>query len=155
MSSNTFNATQRDESLEQAVRDALARYAPLQMWQHSIAMQAGEGTVVLNGNVRSQAEKEIAEKLARSVKGVTSVENQLIVDGDLEVALAQALGVDARTNSAFPGILVGVVFGTAFLKGRVASEDVKKAAGEITSQVTGVQRVSNELIVLAKVAAPA
>ncbi len=155
MSSNTFNATRRDESLEQAVRDALAHYAPLQMWQHSIDLQAGEGTVVLSGHARSQAEKEIAEKLVRAVRGVTSVENKLIVDGDLEVAVAQALGIDARTGSAFPGILVGVVFGTAFLKGRIASEDVKKAAGEIASRVAGVQRVSNELIVLAKVAASA
>ena len=154
MSSNTY-ATKRDPNLEQAVRDALGRYAPLKMWQHSIDVQASNGTVVLLGNVRSQAEKEIAEKLARAVRGVTSVENQLIVDGDLEVAVAQALGADARTSGAFPGILVGVVFGTAFLKCTGASEDVKKAAGEIASQVAGVQRVSNELIVLVKVAAPA
>jgi osmotically-inducible protein OsmY len=155
MSSNTLNVTKRDVNLEQAVRDALDRYAPLRMWQHSIEVQASGGTVVLAGNARSQAEKEIAEKFVRSVKGVTSVENRLIVDGDLEVAVAQALAADARTGSAFPGILVGVVFGTNFLKGTVASQDVKKAAGEIASQVAGVQRVSNELIVLAKVAAPA
>ena len=154
MSSNTY-ATKRDPNLEQAVRDAQSRYTPLKMWQHSIDIQASDGSVILIGSVRSQAEKEIAEKLARAVKGVTSVENQLVVDGDLEVAVAQALGADARTSSAFPGILVGVVFGTAFLKGTVASEEVKKAAGEIASQVAGVQRVSNELIVLVKVAAPA
>ena len=155
MSSNTFKVTQRDENLEQAMRGALARYAPLQMWRHSIDVQASEGIVILTGNARSQAEKEIAEQLVRSVKGVTSVENKLTVDGDLEVAVAQALGADARTSSAFPGILVGVVFGTTFLKGTVASEDVKKAAGEIASQVAGVQRISNELIVPAKAAAPA
>ena len=155
MSSNTFNTTKRDASLEQAARDALDRYAPLQMWRHSIDVQAREGTVVLTGNARSQAEKQVAEKLVRSVKGVISVENHLVVDGDLEVAVAQALAADARTGNAFPGILVGVVFGTAFLKGTVASEEVKKAAGEIASKVAGVQRVSNELIVLAKVAAPA
>ena len=155
MSSNTFNTTKRDANLERAVRDSLDHYAPLQMWKHSIDVQASDGIVVLTGNARSQAEKQVAEKLARSVKGVTSIDNQLVVDGDLEIAVAQALAADTRTRGAFPGILVGVVFGTTFLKGRVVSKEVKQAAGEIASQVAGVQRVSNELIVLAKVAAPA
>jgi hyperosmotically inducible protein len=153
MTPNTSNSTQQDTRLEQAVRRALDHYAPLRMWQHSIQIQANNGTVVLSGCARSQAEKEVAGNLARAVKGVTSVENQLIADGDLEIAIAQALAADARTRDAFPGVLVGVVFGTVYLKGTAVSENVKKAASEIASKIAGILRVSNELIVPAKAAA--
>ncbi len=145
MSTNTLNSTQRDARMEAAVRDALDRYAPLRMWRHSFQVQASDGKVVLSGSVRSQPEKEMAETLARQVRGVASVENQLMVDSDLELAVAQALGTDARTLAGFPGILVGVVFGVVYLKGTVPSEELKKAAGEIASRVAGVQRISNEL----------
>jgi osmotically-inducible protein OsmY len=155
MSSNTPNSTKHDAVLEQAVRDAMGGYAPLQMWRHSINIQASDGRVVLTGNVRSQANKEIAEQFARSVKGVTAVENHVVVDSDLELAITQALAADARTCGAFPGILVGVVFGVAFLKGTVASPEVKQAAGEIASRIAGVRRVSNELIVADRIAVPA
>jgi osmotically-inducible protein OsmY len=153
MTPNTSNSNQHDANLEQTVRDALDRYPPLRMWQHSIQIQANNGAVILSGSARSQAEKQIAGNLARAVKGATSVENQLIADGDLEIAIAQALATDARTRDAFPGVLVGVVFGTVYLKGTAVSDDVKKAASEIASKIGGILRVSNELVVLAKPAA--
>ncbi len=153
MTPNTANSTQHDATLEQSVRNALDRYTPLRVWQHSIQIQANNGAVVLSGCARSQAEKEVAGNLARAVKGVTAVENRLIADGDLEIAIAQALAADARTRDAFPGVLVGVVFGTVYLKGTAVSDDVKKAASEITSKIAGILRVSNELTVPAKAAA--
>ena len=61
--------------------------------------------------------------------------------------------VDERTRDAFPGILVGVVFGTVYLKGTAASEAVKKAAGEIVGRIENVRQVSNELVLPAKAAA--
>lgn len=154
MAQNDSNSTRHDRLLEQSVQDALDSYTPLRINKYSITMSASDGAVRLSGSVRSQAVKETAESLARGVKGVTSVSNQIVNDGDLELAIAQALAVDPRTRAGFPGILVGVVFGTAFLKGSVGSEEIKQAAGEIASQVVGVHRVSNELVA-PKPAAPA
>ena len=155
MSSNHPDSTQHDASLELAVRESFDRHVTLRIWKHSIQVQANAGTVVLSGAVRSQSDKEIAGESARGAKGVAAVENQLVVDGDLELAIAQALAADSRTLAGFPGILIGVVFGVAYLKGTAPSAEIKKAAGEIASKIAGVLRISNELVVpvKAKVAA--
>ena len=138
MSLNHSKPNYEDDRLESAVREALDRDTALRMWKNSIEVRASAGTVVLAGNLRSQTEKETAETLARGVKGVVGVDNQLVIDADLEREIALALSADARTRAGFPGILVGVVLGVGFLKGTVASEDIRKAAGEIAGKVVGV-----------------
>ena len=153
MTPNTDDSVRHDPALEQAVRNALDRYTPLRMWRYSFQIQASDGKATLTGSARSQAEKEVAGNLARAVKGITTVDNQMVADGDVELAVAQALATDERTRDAFPGILVGVVFGMVYLKGRVVSEAVKQAAGEIAKRIENVQRVSNELILIPKAAA--
>jgi osmotically-inducible protein OsmY len=153
MTLSTVDSAKHDALLEQAVRRALDHYTPLRMWRHSFEIQASGGKATLTGNARSQAEKEVAGNLARAVKGITSVDNQMIADGDVELDVAQALAVDERTRDAFPGILVGVVFGTVYLKGTAASDVVKQAAGEIAGKIANVRQVSNELVLPAKAAA--
>jgi osmotically-inducible protein OsmY len=139
-----------DTQLTTAVRDALMRFTPTRVWEHKIQVDARGGTVVLAGVTRSRAIKETAENLARGVKGVSQVENRIVSDSDVEVAVAQALAADPRTRAGFPGILVGVVFGVVYLKGQVAAAEIKRAATEIAGKITGVQSVSNELIAPAK-----
>jgi osmotically-inducible protein OsmY len=142
-----------DEELIVAVRDALDQYAPVHIWGDGIQIDARAGTVVLSGVTRSRSSKETAERIARSVKGVSSVDNRLVVDPDVELAIAQALAADPRTRGGFPGILVGVVFGVTFLKGTVPTAEMKAAAEEIARQIPGVKSVSNELTVLQEVKA--
>lgn len=155
MSPNNSGAIQHDANLEIAVRDALDQNALPRIWKHSIQVRASAGTVVLSGAVRNHTIKEIAENLARAVKGTSAVQNEIVVDSDLELAIAQALASDPRTRTGFPGILVGVVFGVVYLKGTAATEELKKAAGEIAGRIAGVLRVSNELMVPAKATPPA
>jgi len=138
-----------DNKLTMAVCDALMRYTPIRIWGHNVDVAVHAGTVILSGVARSRAARETAEKLARGVRGVTSVENRIVVDNDVEVAVAQALASDPRTRAGFPGILIGVVFGVAYLKGMVRSAEIKDAATGIVSRVAGVQHVSNELMVAA------
>lgn len=137
-----------DVALARTVRDALEKYAPIRIWGHNIQIDAHAGTVTLLGIARSHTVKEIAERLVRGVKGVSAVQNKLVVDFDIEIDVAQALASDPRTRAGFPGILVGVVFGITYLKGIVASAEIKSAATEITRRVPGVRLVSNELITL-------
>ncbi len=137
-----------DEELIMTVRDALNQYAPIHIWGDGIQIDARAGTVTLSGVTRSRSSKEMAVRIARSVKGVAAVENHLVVDPDVELAVAQALAADPRTRAGFPGILVGVVFGVTFLKGAVPTAEMKAAAEEITRKIPGVRSVSNELTVL-------
>jgi len=51
---------------------------------HEISVNTKSGVVVLTGTVASIAEKQQAEKDARSVKGVVDVENQLVVASSKE-----------------------------------------------------------------------
>jgi hyperosmotically inducible protein len=138
--------TPRDVELEEAAREALVRYGTLRIWGHSVEIKASDGTVTLDGHVRTVTSKETAERLIRVVPGVKGVKNNLFVDTDLEIAVAQALARDPRTVNGFPGILVGCAFGKVFLKGNVALQEIKKAAGEIAMQVPGVREVTNELV---------
>lgn len=134
-----------DELLEVAVRDALNAYSPTHSWGDGIQVNAHAGAIVLAGAVRTRSAKETAEQAVRRVKGVTAVQNDLTVDAQIEVAIAQALAADARTQDAFPGILVGVVFGVCYLKGVVPTAEAKTAAAEIAAKIPGVKQVSNEL----------
>ncbi len=47
-----------------------------------IDVDAHQGAVTLSGKVRTEKQKIRAEKVAKKVKGVTSVNNQLIVSPD-------------------------------------------------------------------------
>lgn len=137
--------TESEEKLMIAVRDALAQYTPVRVWDDCVQITARGTVIELSGSVRSRTAKEMATRNARQVKGVSAVEDHLVVDADVELAIAQALAVDPRTQAVFPGVLVGVVFGVVYLKGHVASTEVKKAATEIALKVPGVRSVSNEL----------
>ncbi len=137
----------QDAELEERVREEVLGYATLRIWGHAFQVQARGGTVRLVGHVRTQVSKETAERVARQVPGVQNVKNELWVDTDLEIAVAQALANDPRTVKGFPGILVGSAFGEIFLKGAVASPEIKSAASEIAAKVPGVREVTNELTV--------
>ncbi len=139
--------TAEEEVLINAVRDALSKYDPVRIWGDDVHLGAHGSTITLSGYVRSRSAKEMAGKLASQVNGVSAVQNNLNVDADLELAIAQALAADPRTQGAFPGILVGTVFGVVYLKGAVKTPEIKTAAGEIAAKIPGVQNVSNELTV--------
>ncbi len=149
MATNTFSRdgapTEADYDIEIEVREAFAKYDPLRMFGDALHIIARGGNVILNGPVRSHSARENAAQLAAKVNGVTKVENNLVVDTDLEVLVAQALAADPRTQVLFPGVLVGVVFGVAYLKGEAPSAQVKQAAAEVAAKVPGVVAVSNDL----------
>jgi osmotically-inducible protein OsmY len=135
-----------DAELEDAVNNAILRYGTLRVWGHAMSVEANQGVITLSGHVRTRVSKTTVESVVRQVSGVRDVKNELIVDTDLEIAVAQALANDPRSVKGFPGILVGSGFGEVFLKGAVASPEIKAAAGEIAARVAGVRTVTNELV---------
>jgi osmotically-inducible protein OsmY len=75
---------QRDELLATAVHEALAKDRRVDAEQ--VRIQAKGGTVRLLGEVDTNEERKAAEEVARRVRGVRRVENQLSVAARLAPA---------------------------------------------------------------------
>lgn len=145
MAEATTAGSMQDEALALAAENALRNYTGVRVWTDALGLKATNGIVEISGHVRTHAEKEVTEDVVLKTKGVKDVVSQLYIDTDLEIRVAKALGDDPRTRGSFPGILVGSAFGEIYLKGSVASPEIKKAAGEIAAKVEGVREVNNQL----------
>ncbi len=145
MAETTMARSAQDEALELAAISTLQNYTGVRVWTDALEVKAHNGIIEIGGHVRTRAEREVTEEVILRTKGVQDVISHLYVDTDLEIAVGKALGNDARTRGSFPGLLVGSAFGDIYLKGSVASQDIKKAAAEIAAKVEGVRSVVNSL----------
>jgi hypothetical protein len=102
-----------------------------------------DGIARLRGHVVTPMNKSRAEEAARSVVGVLDVENHLVLDEDLVIGVAQALGRDDRTR--LERVAVGARNGFIILSGRVASAAVREAAEEVAASVPQVRGIINHL----------
>ncbi len=68
-----------DRELAAAVRKAIVRDKSLSTNAHNVKVIAKDGTVTLRGPVRSDDEKTKVSQLTRQVKGVSNVDDQLLV----------------------------------------------------------------------------
>jgi len=102
-----------------------------------------DGIVHLRGHVITHMNRTRVEDAARQVRGVLGVENGLVVDGDLVLDVAQALGSDQRTQ--LERISVGAQHGVIILTGEVGSAAIREAAEELAAGVPRVRGVTNYL----------
>ncbi len=109
----------------------------------AIAETVENGIVVLRGHVISSANHSRVVDAARSVPGVLDVENHLVVDDDLVISVAQAIGSDLRMRGE--RVSVGAQNGVIILNGEVASAVLREAAEEIAATVPQVRGVVNYL----------
>ncbi len=110
-----------------------------------IQIEVKDGAVKLSGRVDSWQEKDIAETVAKSVKGVASISNLIHVvqkinrsDREIEGEVLQRLRWDARIDDSL--IDVDVKSGVVFLKGKVGSVAEKRII-IIDSWISGVRSV--------------
>lgn len=122
-----------------------------------IDVDVDRGTVRLSGFADSEEEITKAGKIARSIKGVQSVENRLsLAEGtrstgryvDDKLLLARVKGALTKNSdtSAFE-INVDVNRGIVSLSGFVDSDHERDAAAQVASGVRGVSKVLNNLSV--------
>jgi len=116
-----------------------------------LRVHTARGWVRLEGVVDSLEEKTAAEEVARTVKGVVAIENDLVIsrdgwasDLDLEREVADHL---AKARLAEVGVRVKA--GVAFLMGVVSSLAVKQKAVRAAASVKGVRTVVSELEIAA------
>lgn len=122
------------------------------------------GVATLDGIVRTEADIKRAEELALSVRGVTSVVNELSVAQPLSVAVANEaaavrereginietqvtsrLNADAVLGSRSIRVVVDELTNTVTLTGTVATPEEKERAGSLAVQAYPAGQIRNQL----------
>jgi osmotically-inducible protein OsmY len=141
-----------DRELQEHVQNALD-------WEPSIdaadiGVSVEYGVVTLRGDVKTYSDKATAERVALGVYGVKAVANDINVrlrggqertDTDIAQAVVSAL----RWNTLVPDekISASVSQGWVTLKGHVTWDYQRVAAANAVRDLTGVQAVTNAIIV--------
>lgn len=133
----------------------IALYADDRVPGTDINIDTKNGAVMLRGKVASADQKRAAEEVAKSVDGVTAVQNDLQVvpaserkavnaeDKDLKSAVKTRIKQDTRLKGS--DIDVRVDAGVVTLTGDVKDVGARARASEVARSVPGVRSVKNEL----------
>ena len=111
-----------------------------------IHVKVENGIAYLSGYVSSPSMSSGAERAALKVDGVWKVENELTIDRDLEIAVAQAIGNDPLAKKA--RVFVGVNNGFVTLTGQAPDFESRRAAQEQAVAMPRVRGVINSIRVL-------
>jgi osmotically-inducible protein OsmY len=143
-----------DESHE--LRDAAIRNAVESQYLgdptvpfNSIEVDVARGIVTLRGEVRTLLARERAVTLARAIKGVRAVVDELQLApeprGDLALQrdVERALGADPSSGSY--DVRVEAASGVVTLNGKVDSWQERQIAERVAAGVKGVRQIRNEL----------
>ncbi|HIC88966.1 MAG TPA: BON domain-containing protein [Anaerolineae bacterium] len=136
-----------DEEIREEIQQKFYKFNPFRELGEPLGIEVEDGRVRLTGWVRTVSHKQMASRLAGEVDGVEMIHNDILVDDNLEVAAAEALGKDKHMLKNFPGVLVKSFLGHITLSGYVASEEERLRAEELVRGVPGVRGVTNDLIV--------
>jgi Predicted periplasmic or secreted lipoprotein len=126
-----------------------------------IGVSVENGVVTLNGHVSNYSEKSAAERIAKRVKGVDAVANDIEVKLDLEgqrddTDIAKAALDALRWNVALPRDKVKVMVtngGWVTLEGEVDWDYQRRVAFDAVRSLRGIRLVTNNIAVIPKVKA--
>jgi len=99
------------------------------------------GVATLTGHVGQSTHKARAEVAAREAPGVTEVVNHLVVDNELMMEVAQALGHEQQTQHE--QIQVNVQHGVVYLGGAVNHTSVRAAATQVAAHISQARGIIN------------
>jgi len=125
------------DTIRNQVEELLFSYPPLRESHCPVSVSVRDGLVELNGIVRTSIMRDMAEVLAWSVPGVKEVVNNLLVDVEIEKAVAQRLAADERTRPWCTSLRVRVIRGKALLFGDVP-EEAREAVLQVVKEIPGV-----------------
>ncbi|MBD3161465.1 MAG: BON domain-containing protein [Candidatus Eisenbacteria bacterium] len=135
-----------DPELEAAVRNALLADPATEAYEVTVSVT--DGAVTLNGTVESWAERSLAETVAKEIRGIRRIENEIDVqfetdrgDYEIEQEIEKRLKNDVRVDDYL--IDVEVDAGTVRLTGTVGSLGEKQRA-KTDAWVAGVTLVDAE-----------
>ena len=130
----------------------------------SLSVLVRYSVATLNGNVRTDADRQRAESIALGVPGVAGVDNKLSVappvtvaaiedaavttsreNDDIEENVAQRLRTDPALGSREIRVIADGLTNTVTLSGTVSTEEEKERAGRIAVSAFPVGQVRNHL----------
>lgn len=140
-----------DGDLEDAVERAVKHHK-------DVDVSVKNRVVTLSGEVVNEADRKEAISEARAVPGVITVQDQMQVTGAGEQSVGEVIDDAAITTAVKSKILVekglssldisvDTIDGVVTLTGDVESKALADKAGAVASQVKGVKRVDNKLLV--------
>jgi len=127
----------------------------------SVTTVSEDGDVTLTGTVADEVHKGLAHDTVRSLPGVRSVDNRLVITGRIAARnsdswltqqVRKALEIHRSVNSA--GTEVSVTDGIVLLGGEASSAAQRKLTAEYAADVGGVKGVTNNMTVAGKPADP-
>ncbi|HVN81436.1 MAG TPA: BON domain-containing protein [Terriglobia bacterium] len=129
-----------DNSILSEIWEAIWKYEKIRLLDvDNFSVSVKKGIVQLCGHINRENNLQLIEKAARSVAGVVAVENNLVVDRDLTIWVAEALARDEHTR---PYVLaVGCIHGWVSLDGEVPTCELQSVAEEVAAQVSCVRGV--------------
>lgn len=133
-----------DDVLAALVNHALWEDTILRRTDHrQIHVKVENGIAYLSGYVSFPSMSSGAERAALKVDGIWKVENDLTIDRDLEIAVAQAIGNDPLARKA--RVFVGANNGFVTLTGQAPGLDSRRAAQEQAISMPRVRGVINSI----------
>jgi hyperosmotically inducible protein len=155
--SDGVGATITDSAITAKVKSKLMGDHRLK--KSDISVMTTNGVVTLDGTANSSKAKSEAERVAKSVEGVKSVDNNLKVPGDnKQVTKAERAISDSwittkvkseiLADSASKGFKVNVKtkHGVVVLKGTLANQDAIDHVKDIAAKVKGVKSVDTQAL---------
>jgi osmotically-inducible protein OsmY len=106
-------------------------------------LDVSEGLVRMEGNARSSAAISDAVRIVRSTNGVGGVENRLVSDWDIDLAIAACVSSVGRDLAGT--IAAHTQLGTVRLEGWAPSVESKETVVRAVASVDGVLSVEDEL----------
>jgi len=140
----------KDKEIVEQIRKKLDE--KMQLSAIDINVDCKEGNVILYGVVDVLAEKMFAEKIARSIDGVKSIENDItismdssnITDSHIKNEIENKLHLSEK-QEGLTNVGVDVKGGTAVLMGSVEDDLDKKKAIELASSARGVAKIVDNI----------
>lgn len=140
---------------QQVIDEIRSRYARADHVHNpaEIAVSEKAGTVTLRGTVNSPKQSRLAADIAKSVRGVRAVENELLIDPrdhseDAEIRGAALQALMSSPDVPEDAVDVTVANGWLTLRGQVSHQYESDAAFEAASGLPGVGGMTNKIVVV-------
>jgi osmotically-inducible protein OsmY len=146
-----------DKNLREAVEQQLD-YDPA-VSSNNIGVSVSDGVVTLSGYVQTYADKIIAEKVAKRVRGVKALANDIEVRPpsehiDPDIAADAVKSIEGNVHVPSDRISVTVKDGWLTLEGKVGWGYQKEAAEQAVRYLSGVRGVTNKIEIEPAASAP-